>query len=194
MWLAAVQPRPRAARQATRDKACFSRPAADDAALPRIDQKYHIAAITTPPPPPPTPPLTRRSTPTHTLSDPSAARPPAHHVYHRYASSTAFARPPANTSQSRRSRTSRMRWVRPPRRRRPHARADQPPAHSQDAKEQGYLFVRPRRRRRLRARALTCPDSHLGQLKAKLAKLRKELVAPTSSGGGAGGAPFRLRP
>lgn len=29
--------------------------------------------------------------------------------------------------------------------------------------------------------------SHLGQLKAKLAKLRKELVTPSSSGGGAGG-------
>lgn len=31
---------------------------------------------------------------------------------------------------------------------------------------------------------------HLGQLKAKLAKLKRELLTPTSSGGGGGGAGF----
>ena len=31
---------------------------------------------------------------------------------------------------------------------------------------------------------------HLGQLKAKLAKLRRELIAPPSSGGGGGGVGF----
>lgn len=31
---------------------------------------------------------------------------------------------------------------------------------------------------------------HLGQLKAKLAKLRRELISPTGGGGGAGGVGF----
>lgn len=35
-------------------------------------------------------------------------------------------------------------------------------------------------------------NSHLGQLKAKLAKLRKELVTPSSGGGGAGGEALLL--
>jgi hypothetical protein len=62
------------------------------------------------------------------------------------------------------------------------------PLDGQDAKEQGHIVsFRLDILTAAKSRARLIEVSTTGQLKAKLAKLKRELLTPSSSGGGAGG-------